>query len=379
MTDTRRKWLDAMLKIASPVIEACADGRLRERMPIYARPEVHDREEYTYLEALGRTICGIAPWLSHPAEDDDEEALRAKYAELTRRAIKSAVMPGSQDLMNFSSGGQPIVDAAFLCEGLLRAPEELYHKLDEDTKCELLARLRETRTRKPYASNWLLFSATIEAFIYCAGARDWDPMRIDYALRQHEQWYLGDGFYGDGPEFHLDWYNSYVINPMMVDVTRAMTGVSGDWDEIGNRAVWRAARFASAQESMIACDGTYPVLGRSSAYRFGAFHALAQSVLLGYLPESVSPASVRCALTAVLERVMSYVRMFDKDGWLTIGVAGCQPDIGEGYISTGSLYLCTFMFLPLGRPESSDFWQLPDAKWTQKRIWDGDGDAVTRH
>ena len=176
------------------MIESCAEGRLREVMPIYARPDVHDRAEYTYLEALGRTVCGIAPWLSHEAEDADEEVLRARYAELTRRAIKMAVSPGSPDYMNFSRGGQPIVDAAFLCEGLLRAPDELYEKLDAETKRELLARLRETRSRKPYASNWLLFSAMIEAFLRYAGAPDWDPMRIDYALRQHEQWYLGDGF-----------------------------------------------------------------------------------------------------------------------------------------------------------------------------------------
>ncbi len=378
MTTTRKKWLDAMLRIASPVIESCARAALRAEMPVYARPEVHDREEYTYLEALGRTVCGIAPWLAHPAQDRDEEALRAEYAELTRRAISCAVMPDSPDLMNFSRGGQPIVDAAFLCEGLLRAPDELYEKLDDVVKRELTARLRETRSRKPYASNWLLFSAAIEAFLRYAGAPDWDPMRIDYALRQHEQWYLGDGFYGDGPEFHLDWYNSYVINPMMVDVTRAVSGAYRDWDEIGARALSRAARFATAQESMIAPDGTYPVLGRSSAYRFGAFHALAQSALLGYLPKTTSPASVRCALTAVLERVMKS-GIFDADGWLTIGVAGRQPEIGEGYISTGSLYLCTFMFLPLGLPESSDFWSLPDAKWTQRRIWDGDADAVTRH
>ncbi len=26
-------------------------------------------------------------------------------------------------------------------------------------------------------------------------------MRIDYAVRQHEQWYKGDGTYGDGPDF----------------------------------------------------------------------------------------------------------------------------------------------------------------------------------
>ena len=218
-----------------------------------------------------------------------------------------------------------------------------------------------------------------EALLYEAGAPDWDPMRIDYALRQHMQWYLGDGFYGDGPEFHLDYYNSYVINPMLVDIIRTVGDVFPDWAEMRDEIMRRASRFASAEETMIGPDGTYPVLGRSSAYRFGAFHALSQAALLGYLPDGVDPAAVRCALTAVIEKVLSYPGMFDRDGWLTIGVCGEQPEIGEGYISTGSLYLCTAVFLPLGLPESAPFWSRSDAAWTQRRIWAGDASAVTRH
>ncbi len=379
MTDTRRKWLRAMLKIVTPVLESASRGELRSRMPVYARPGVTDREEYTYLEALGRVVCGISPWLGTKAEDGEEEELRLRYAEMTRQAIRFAVMPGSPDMMNFSRGGQPIVDAAFLAEGILRAKAELWDALEGDVKRELLARMRETRTRKPYASNWLLFAAMTETLLYEAGASDWDPMRVDYALRQHMQWYLGDGFYGDGPEFHLDYYNSYVINPMLVDIIRTVGDVFPDWAEMKDEIIRRASRFASAEETMICPDGTYPVLGRSSAYRFGAFHALCQAALLGYLPESVDPAAVRCALTAVIEKVMSYSGIFDGEGWLTIGVCGEQPEIGEGYISTGSLYLCTAVFLPLGLPDSAPFWSLPDAAWTQRRIWAGDVSAVTRH
>ena len=379
MTETRQKWLDAMLKIVMPVLECAAAGELRAKMPVYAHPDIHDREKYTYLEALGRTVCGIAPWLSHPAEGAAEEGLRRRYAELTRRAISMAVMPSSPDIMNFSVGGQPIVDAAFLAEGILRAPEELWTPLGADVKRELILRMKETRTRKPYASNWLLFSAMIEAFLHYAGEPDWDPMRVDYALRQHIEWYLGDGFYGDGPEFHLDYYNSYVINPMLVDIMRTVGGIFPDWENMRGDIMRRAAKFASAQESMIAHDGTYPVLGRSSAYRFGAFHALAQASYLGYLPDDVPPAAVRCALSAVIERVMTAPGMFDTEGWLTIGVYGQQPKIGEGYISTGSLYLCSTVFLPLGLPESAPFWSEPNCAWTQKRIWSGDPDAVTRH
>lgn len=368
-----------MLRIVTPVLECTAAGELRAKMPVYAKPGVDDRGNYTYLEALGRIVCGIAPWLSHPAEDSEEETLRCRYAELTRRAIKMAVTPTSPDVMNFSFGGQPIVDAAFLAEGIMRAPYELIDMLDDETKRELISRMKETRSRKPYASNWLLFSAMIETFLRYAGEPDWDPMRIDYALRQHMQWYLGDGFYGDGPEFHLDYYNSYVINPMLVDVITAVGGAYADWDAMKEAIIRRAGRFASAQETMIMPDGTYPVLGRSSAYRFGAFHALSQASLGGFLPCEVEPAAVRCALTAVIARVMEDDGIFDSDGWLTIGVRGNQPEIGEGYISTGSLYLCSAVFLPLGLPESARFWSDPDRQWTQLRIWSGDPGATTRH
>ena len=47
-----------------------------------------------------------------------------------------------------------------------------------------------------------------------------DAMRIDYAVREHQEWYVGDGLYGDGPQFHWDYYNSFVIQPMLLDVLR---------------------------------------------------------------------------------------------------------------------------------------------------------------
>ena len=31
-------------------------------------------------------------------------------------------------------------------------------------------------------------------------------------------WYKGDGVYGDGPPFHWDYYNSFVIQPMLLNI-----------------------------------------------------------------------------------------------------------------------------------------------------------------
>src|SRR5204862_205449 len=83
----------------------------------------------------------------------------------------------------------------------------------------------------PGYNNWLLFSATVEAGLKNLGA-GWDRLRVDYALRQHEQWYKGDGAYGDGPDFHWDYYNSFVIHPLLLAVVDACKDEATAWKEL---------------------------------------------------------------------------------------------------------------------------------------------------
>lgn len=203
-------------------------------------------------------------------------------------------------------------------------------------------------------------------------------MRVDYALHQHEQWYAGDGVYNDGPHFHLDYYNSFVIQPFLLNVLDALGDAGNRWQEMCGPILVRARRFAAIQERMISPEGTFPAIGRSLAYRFGVFHHLAELALRKELPEGVSQAQVRAALTVAMTRMIEAQGTFDDNGWLTIGFAGHQPSIGERYISTGSCYLCAAAWLPLGLPSSDDFWTAPAQSWTQQKAW-GDVDIKTDH
>jgi hypothetical protein len=133
----------------------------------------------------------------------------------------------------------------------------------------------------------------------------------------------------------------------------------------------RARRYAAVQERLISPEGTFPVMGRSSAYRFGALQHLATLALMRELPPEARPAAVRCALTTVIRRMIEAPGTFDERGWLQVGAVGHQPSIREGYISTGSLYLCLTGLAHLGLPPGDPFWTAPDEAWTQKRIWSG--------
>lgn len=366
----RQEWVALLDKIARPVVENLAGNTLRQRMPVEAaRPDlVEGRRLYTHLEAFGRTMCGIAPWLDGEGGDAAEQALRARYRDWADAALSNAVDPKSPDYLEFRRTGQSLVDAAFLGQALLRAPK-WFALMGPTTRQRLVSEMMATRATKPGFNNWLLFSAMVEMLLREAGA-DWDRMRVDYALRQHEQWYKGDGMYGDGPDFHWDYYNSYVIQPMLVEILTRLPDREG-YGEMRKRVLERAQRYAAIQERLIAADGSFPVIGRSICYRSGAFQHLADQALRKTLPASLKPAQVRGALTAMQRRCFAAAGTFDANGWLTLGLAGHQAGLAETYISTGSLYLCTFSFLPLGLPESDAFWADAEVPWTQKAVWGG--------
>jgi len=365
----RATWVGVVQKLADPVLENLAAETLKQRMPV-EQAEGARREGVTHLEALGRLLAGIAPWLELPADNSPEGQLRARYAALARRAIDRAVDPSSRDFLNFTRERQPLVDAAFLGQAILRAPRAFQDGLQPGTRRNLIAALESSRVTLPGFNNWLLFSATVEAALFRLGA-SWDRMRVDYALRQHDQWYQGDGAYGDGPEFHFDYYNSFVIHPMLLDVLDAIGDENPPWKDLAGRELQRARRYAAVLERLIAPDGSFPAVGRSLAYRFGAMQVLAQMALRRSLPEGVTPSQARAALTACIRRSIEAPGTFDKDGWLTIGFCGHQPGVGERYISTGSLYLCSVGLLPLGLPETDPFWSAAPEPWTSVRAWSG--------
>jgi hypothetical protein len=366
----RAAWVAIATRLAEPVLTHLAAGTLKRAMPVEQAAGAN-RERVSHLEALGRLLAGLAPWLALPAADTPEGRSRGRYADLARRAIAQAVDPASPDALNFTTDRQPLVDAAFLAHAVVRAPQALGEALDPTTRARLVAALASTRVITPAFSNWLLFSAMVEAGLARLGAT-WDRTRVDYALRQHAQWYVGDGHYGDGPDFHWDYYNSFVIQPMLLDVLDTVGSDNQAWTAMVTPVRDRARRYAAVQERLIGPEGTFPPIGRSIAYRVGAFQLLAQMALRQELPEGVAPGQVRAALAAVVTRTLEAPGTFDDGGWLRIGLAGHQPEVGERYISTGSLYLCATGLLPLGLPPEAPFWSDPARPWTSRRAWTGE-------
>lgn len=360
-----------MDKIVRPVLTALSQRKLKATMPVEENPGVRtNRRTVTYLEALGRSLTGLSAWIELGPADTEEGKLRGELADLARQSIDAGTDPKSPDFLNFNKHVQPLVDAAFLSHAILRAPNELWDKLPKKVQQNMIAALQSSRVIKPGMNNWLLFSAMVETILYKVGA-GWKSEPVDFAITHIMDWYKGDGIYGDGPPFHWDYYNSFVIQPMLLDVVETLGKENPKWAAMKPTILARSKRYAAIQERLISPEGTYPAIGRSLAYRFGAFQLLGQMALRRQLPNEISPGQVRCALTAVIRRMIEAPGTFDPNGFLQIGFCGHQPNVGEGYISTGSLYMCTAGLLPLGLPADDEFWTCDPSDWTSRRYWSG--------
>lgn len=371
-TANRKLWLNYLDKIARPVLTNLAANSLKEKMPVVLSEKVDNkinRTKASYLEAFARTLSGIAPWLQSGEGDNEEKKLRDEYRQLALKSLANAVNPGAKDYLQWA-GGQPLVDASFLSLALVRCPW-LWQNSDTVTKKNVQEAFLITRNTVPVYSNWLLFTAMIETF-FCQYNLPYDKVRIDFAVKEFaNHWYVGDGLFSDGMQFHVDYYNSYVIQPYLQTIVSVINKKDSTYKVFAPKLDKISKRYAVLQERLINTDGSFPVTGRSITYRGGAFHHLANMALIQQLPQELAPAQVRCALTAVIKKTLDAPQTFTDKGWLNLGLYGSQPGLAEQYINTGSVYLCAEIFLPLGLPATDDFWSKPDAAWTSVKVWSG--------
>ena len=370
----REYWCSLAYKMAQPVLENMAKGELQKNMQTEFSPSFDNRNKnVVYMECFGRLMAGVAPWLTLPDDNTAEGKQRKQLREWALAAYKNGVDPKSPDYLCWGSAGQNLVDAAYIAESFLRAYDVLWKPLDDVTKQRYLKEFANLRHIDPPYTNWLLFSSTIESFMAKAGG-DYDQYRINSACRKMEEWYVGDGWYSDGPVFAFDYYSSYVFHPMYLETLQAMIDAKAntrlDYQKFYDRELKRCQKYSIILERFISPEGTFPAFGRSIPYRMATMQPLALMAWYQKLPQDLSNGQVRAALTKVLHRMFDQQNNFNEKGYLSIGFCGTnQKNVADWYTNNGSLYMTTLAFMPLGLPANHPFWTDAAQPWTQVKAW----------
>lgn len=341
-------WLSRLYKLAHPVLMRCANRTLLDFFP--PKPAI---------ECICRTVLGVSPLFSFA----DAHPLAFELRSLATESLNTVF---ENDAYGWTRcGPQLMVEMALLCLAFTRFPR-LWDAMMPRAQSDCLRIMTHAASYTPYNNNWILFHCMIDVFLNARSTSKRSLVDCAAQLRKFDaEWYAGDGWYKDGPHFRMDYYNSFVIVPFLVDLSRMLDS------QLHAKTLRCLQRQSEFLERLISPEGTFPLFGRSMVYRAGAFHALCYAVYLENLPAGLSNGSVRRALSKVLETMFDDDANFDSNGFLRLGFRGMQPELADTYSNVGSVYYALLAFLPLGLMQTAAFWTEEDAMYTQERAWKG--------
>ena len=249
---------------------------------------------------------------------------------------------------------QRFVEMAAIGLGLALIPEHLWEPLPSSARRNLAGWLNQINYRQVHDDNWFFFRVLVNLGLASVGAAH-DATATQAALDRLEEFYLGDGWYSDGPLPQRDYYVAFAMHFYGLLYAR----LNGERDPArAARFRERAAVFAHDFVHWFAVDGAALPFGRSLTYRFaqGAFWGA-----LAFAGVEAVPWDVVKGLWLRNLRWWADRPIANSDGTLTIGYAYPNLNMAEEYNSPGSPYWAFKTFLPLALPEHHPFWQAAEA------------------
>lgn len=309
------------------------------------------------MEGLSRALWGLFPLMA----GGSGESFSDKYLQ----AIKIGTDPQSEGYWGETGPyDQRLVEMAAYGLGLSLLGNKLTALFSEREVYNLHQWLDQITDAEMPDSNWNYFAIMVQLGFKRAGL-PWKSEAIERRFAMMEAYYLGNGWYSDGPGRPKDYYISMAFHFYgLIYAT-----LNGDDDATRAGIIRERARlFAEDFIYMSAAQGESVPFGRSLTYRF-AMVAFWSAVAFAGL-DVFSPGVVK---GVILRHLRWWLKqpIFDRDGILTLGFAYPNLAMCEDYNSPGSPYWALKVFLILALPDTHSFWQAeeqPLPALAQKRV-----------
>ncbi|MFJ9634823.1 DUF2264 domain-containing protein [Streptomyces sp. NPDC101175] len=337
MDDARTELTCSVRDLTAPLTSRFSAGRARVRLGV--NTAIHD-DTAAELEAFARPLWGLAPLAA------GEQAV--PHAELWVEGLAHGSDPAHPEYWGEPvDRDQRIVEMAAIGFALALAPEQWWDPLSGPQRDRLARWLLSALPRDTPDNNWLFFPVLVALGLDRVGV-PYDRSLVTARLERLETFWLGDGWYADGPTERRDYYIPWAMH---------FYGLLHDTLTGGDRFKNRAARFADDFRHWFADDGAAVPYGRSLTYRW------AQAAFWGALPFADVDVLPWGQVKGFLLR---HLRWWDRrpvtgpDGLLSIGYGYPQPALAEQYNAFGSPYWSLKAYLPLALPAGHAFWAAPE-------------------
>lgn len=301
----------------------------------------HYATEIAQMEGLSRVLWGLFPLMAA----GDSTPFSDKYIS----AIKQGTDPQSAGYWGETQPyDQRLVEMAAYGLGLALLQDNLTGLFSERELMNLHAWLNQITDAQMPDSNWNYFAIMVQLGFKRAGL-PYDQQAIDRRFTMMDAYYLGDGWYSDGPGRPKDYYISMAFHFYGL-IYATLSG-----DEARAAVLRERSRlFADDFIYMSAADGASVPFGRSLTYRF-AMVAFWSAVAFSGL-DVFTPGVVKGVILRHL-RWWQQQPISDRDGILTLGFAYPNLAMCEDYNAPGSPYWALKTYLILALPDTHPFWQ----------------------
>lgn len=300
----------------------------------------HYATDIAQMEGLSRALWGLFPLMA----GGEGESWSEKYLD----AIKLGTDPQSAGYWGETGPyDQRLVEMAAYGLGLSLLGDKLLDRFTEREVMNLHAWLSQITDAQMPDSNWNYFAIMVQLGFKRAGL-PYDQRAIDHRFALMDAYYLGDGWYSDGPGRPKDYYISMAFHFYGL-IYAALSGDEARADVLRERS----RQFAQDFIYWSAADGASVPFGRSLTYRF-AMVAFWSAVAFSGL-EVFTPGIVKGIILRHL-RWWQQQPITDRDGILTLGFAYPNLAMCEDYNSPGSPYWALKTWLILALPETHPFW-----------------------
>lgn len=332
------RWVNEILNAVTPYFKNnCSRVDL-------ANFTAHYGQRVASMEAFSRLLWGAAPLLAggQPPEE------MARYAEV----IKRGVNPDHCDYWGSINPDvdQRVVEMAAYGVMLALNHEVLFTYFREEEQQQLWRWLKQSETAVTPDNNWHFFPILVQVGFHCSG------MPVNQAVIERnfaamERYWLGDGWYSDGPDRPRDYYISMAFHFYGLIYARLMSDTDPQRCAELRR---RAERFAADFIHFFDDEGAAIAYGRSLTYRFAQAAFWSAAAFSGL--EAFSPGIIK---GIILRHLRWWMRQhpFDRDGVLSVGYGYPNMVMAEEYNAPGSPYWALKTVLVLALGEESAFWQ----------------------
>lgn len=331
------KWVNEILNAVTPFFKNNASG------VDLANFTTHYGQRIANMEAFSRLLWGVTPLLAGGQEPEQ--------LSLYIQAIKNGVNPEHPDYWGeIGHSDQRVVEMAAYGLLLALAHQPLLAHFNEQEKQQLWHWLKQSETATIPDNNWHFFPILVQVGFHHAGM----PVNRE-AIERHfdamERYWLGDGWYSDGPERPRDYYISMGFHFYGLIYSRLMKDVDPQRCAVLRE---RAAVFAQDFIHFFEENGAAIPFGRSLTYRFAQAAFWSAAAFAGL--EVYSPGIMKGIVLRHLRWWMQQ-QPFDRDGVLSVGYSYPNLIMAEDYNAPGSPYWALKTVLVLALGENSAFWQ----------------------